>query len=140
MELAHKYSELIRYGIVGAGNTLFNFLLFWLLSAAVGIQYLIANILTWVMCVFLSFLANKYFVFRKNSGSGKGFVMEMMLFFGTRAATGAFDTLFLWIMVDALHVDKMISKIFSTVFVIIINYVTAKLFVFRKEKLKLGDA
>ena len=54
-------------------------------------------------------------------------------FFAGRIATGAFDTLFMIVAVDMLHLPNLVMKVASNVVVIILNYVISKLLVFRSS-------
>jgi len=127
--LARKHSEVIRYGIVGGLNTIFGLTLFWLLESVLGIQYLVANAVTWIVCIVLVFFANKYIVFKSNAKEKT--VVEMLKFFVFRIAAGLVEMELLYIMVDMVSAPVFLSKCIVTIITIILNYITSKLIVFR---------
>ena len=129
--LVYKYSELFRYGIVGGLNIVFSLALFWVLESHLRMHYLIANTVTWIVSVLLLFFANKFIVFKIVEKDK--LVVEMFLFFGTRAASGVIDMALLYALVDVFSFDTFLSKCIVLIAIIIVNYVTAKLIVFRKS-------
>jgi len=127
--LARKNSEVIRYGIVGGLNTIFGLSLFWLLESVLGIQYLVANAVTWILSNALVFFANKYIVFKSNAKDKT--LVEMLKFFVFRTAAGLVEMELLYVMVDVVGAPVFLSKCAVTIITIILNYITSKLLVFR---------
>jgi len=130
-KFVRQNSELIRYGIVGGLNTLFSLVFFWLLESVFRVQYLIANAVTWVVSVILVFFANKQIVFQDKSKDDTA--VKILLFFATRAVAGVLDMALLYILVDACHFIPFPSKCAVMLVVIVFNYITAKLIVFKKN-------
>jgi putative flippase GtrA len=63
MALGQHRKELIRFGIVGVGNTLIDFGVFWLLTHVFGLWLLVANTLGFAAAVLNSYILNKYWTF-----------------------------------------------------------------------------
>ena len=163
-ELFNKYREVIMYLIFGVATTLVNFIatfglqrLFKLsrIAAEIGkdsgkykILYLLANIIAWFIAVLFAFITNKKYVFESRTVGAKAYFTEMGKFFGARVATGvvenALPSLLMAIGLNQSLSVKIASKTISyegfwakaitAVFVIILNYVFSKLFVFRKKE------
>ena len=59
-------------------------------------------------------------------------IKECVSFFGFRVLSLLFDIGFMHVLVEMLHVHELVSKILSNIFVIILNYIFSKLFIFKK--------
>lgn len=58
----------------------------------------------------------------------------MTSFFGCRLFSGALDIGIFALFVKVFHVNDIVMKIITQVFVVIVNYFLSKLIVFRKKK------
>ena len=58
--------------------------------------------------------------------------MRYRLSFGARTATGIFDVVIMYIVVDVLSWNSTVWKLISNVLVIVINYIASKIVIFRK--------
>ena len=93
-------------------------------------DYLISNVLSWVLAVLFAYITNKIFVFESKS---KKNVKEITSFFFFRIISLVIEMIILYIFVDMLHIDDLITKIIAQVIVIVANYVFSKVFVFKKD-------
>ncbi len=151
--------EIILYIIFGAGTTLISmasYALFrvlfptaesvpaWLswiyeLTRNLGADgnTILPNVLSWICANIFAFITNRIIVFRSGK---KGFfvVLEALKFFASRLFTLACDILIMYLLVDLTGIRNFFyeaaAKIFSTVVVLVLNYILSKLFVFRKKK------
>lgn len=122
--------ETILYGIVGLGTSALNVILFqWLII--IGVNYKAANFWTLIIVKLLAYICNKNFVFCSKTANLLELLKEIGRFVVARGATMAIDYLGLIFMVEVLHFDKLISKCFITIGVIIINYFIGKKHVFK---------
>jgi putative flippase GtrA len=94
---------------------------------------LISNIVAWLASVIVAFLTNKPFVFRSYNWSLSVVVPEFVKFVNCRLLSGVLETAILWLTVDILSWNGTLWKLLTMVFVIVINYIGSKLFVFRKK-------
>lgn len=91
-------------------------------------NWLIAQVISFVLCVLFAFITNRVFVF-SNKGN---FWMDMVRFFGSRiVSTLAFEVAPMHILIDWMHVDDVIAKFVGAFLVTIANYFLSKFFVFR---------
>ena len=65
LNILNKYGEVIRYLVVGILTTVFSFLIYYLCSRVVKLDYKISIILSWFMTVIFAFFSNKIIVFYK---------------------------------------------------------------------------
>jgi len=69
-ELFKKHAQKIRFGIVGAGNTAFDFAVLFLL-VFLGVDKIVANYISTGVAFILSFFVNKSFTFKSKGGNVK---------------------------------------------------------------------
>ena len=132
-ELIQKNRDILLYLVFGVLTTLVNYIVYFP-CCYVGIPASVSNILAWVVSVLFAYLTNKPFVFRSKDWSMKTVVPEAARFFGCRIGSGALESSILFVTVDLLHWNSAVWKIFTSVLVVVLNYVGSKLLVFRKKK------
>lgn len=122
--------ELLNYIVCGVLTTLINILTYQILSMA-GVTTLIANGIAWLLSVLFAYITNRKYVFDSHSENR---IQECLKFYGSRISTGILDMAGMWILVDILHLNGMVSKIAMNVVVIVLNYIFSKLFVFKDKE------
>ena len=123
----NKSYEVLSYLFFGGCTTLVNIISFWLLRF-LKIELFTSNAIAWVLSVLFAFITNKLFVFQSKGNALK----EGISFFGFRLLSLAFDMGLMYLLINVLSWNELISKIITNVFVIIINYVFSKIFIFKK--------
>ena len=126
--------EMISYLIFGVLTTVVNLVVFQLCDAVLGIYYIAANVIAWIIAVIFAYVSNKLFVFESKSWELKLVVREVISFGSARILSLLFETGFIALTVEVMGMPKFISKIIASIFVVIINYVASKLFIFKKKK------
>lgn len=127
----HKNEELWNYLIVGALTTVVSIGSYSIFSKLLKINYLISNVLSWVVSVIFAYFTNRWFVF--HSKEKKKF-KEFMAFISSRLLTLLLDSGLMIVGVDYLKIDDLVTKILVQIVIVIANYVLSKLIVFKKEK------
>jgi len=127
-KLLVKYREQAAYLIVGAATTAINYIIYVLFLKVLHVHYIPSNIVAWVSAVTFAYFANGRWVYRSTSEG----LLEAGAFFASRLFSLGLETLILYLMVDLGRLNELISKIFVTVLVAIVNYLTG-LLVFRKK-------
>lgn len=133
MSLFNRYKEVILYLIFGGLTTLVNIVSYSLLADWLGIYYLAANAIAWVLSVLFAYLTNRSFVFESKS-RGSEALRELLLFFGCRLLSGVFDMACMYVCVDLIRMPGLAAKILSNVIVVILNYLFSKFLIFRGKK------
>lgn len=126
--------ETISYIIFGILTTAVDFIVYILCSKLLGINYLVANIISWVAAVIFAYVTNKIFVFKSKSYSLSTLVNEIPAFFSARIFSLIFSLVFIYMSVILLGINDIAAKIISCIFVIIINYVLSKFFIFNNDE------
>ena len=143
-QLAERYHELIVYAIFGTLATVVNIAVFFICTHILDVYYVTSNVIAWLISVIFAFFTNKVCVFKKSTFEWKSTTIEFTKFTAVRAISGAFETGSLWLIVDFLHGNKLITKVILSMVVVVCNYTLSKIYIFvekeeqshRKHKLK----
>lgn len=127
----NKYKEILLYLFFGGCTTLINIISFSLFRFF-NIELYLSNALAWILSVLFAFITNKYYVFNSKNKDLKKSLNELLSFFGFRLLSLIFDMGLMYLMIDVFGVSELFSKIISNIFVIIINFLFSKLFIFKK--------
>lgn len=122
--------ETISYLVVGVLTTVISIAVFALCYRKCKMSTILSNVISWVVAVSFAYVANKIFVFQSPSWELAVVTKEIVGFVSARLLTLGFDVAFVYITVDKLHWNDLISKFASNVVVMIVNYIASKLFIF----------
>ena len=135
-KLWKRYEEAMNYLFWGGVAFLLSMVLFYIFANRMGIYEQIANILSWIICVIFTYLTNRIFVFKSKTRGVKRIFKEFRDFVTARIMTLVMENAILFVMIDLLTINNMISKLTGQFVVIVSNYILSKLWIFRKEKKK----
>ena len=130
--------ETVSYFIAGILTTLVDYLVFALVNEFLKRQALVrdpavfAAAAGWAAAVAFAFAVNKLAVFRSFDLSPGVLAREAAAFVGARAVSGLITVAFIWLTVSVLGWNEYLSKVLSSVFSLVFNYVASKLFIFKK--------
>ncbi len=127
----NKYRQAIIYLFFGAVSTVVNILTFWLCNYIFGINYQISNVISWVLAVLCAYITNKLWVFESRGKSKKENVGEAALFYFFRIVSLGIEMGIMYIMIDMMDLNVMLSKIVANVISIIANFFFSKLIIFK---------
>lgn len=127
-----KKPEVLRYLIFGVLATIVSMFTYWLAIKA-GLDYKIAQALSWVFAVSFAFVTNKIFVFESKTSTLSQGLKEFCSFILARVISGVVETVVLIVTVEFMNMDEMIAKLITQVIVVILNYIFSKWFVFKKK-------
>lgn len=126
----HKNEELWNYLIVGALTTVVSIASYALFAKSLNINYIISNILSWVLSVLFAYFTNRWFVFHSKN---KEVLKEFVSFTSSRVLTLILDTLLMILFVKAIKMDDLVAKILVQIVILVTNYIMSKLIVFKKQ-------
>ncbi|WP_455684060.1 GtrA family protein [Thomasclavelia sp.] len=121
-----ELKELISYIFVGGCTTAVNFIIYWFFIKMLHQGWLVANIISWVGAVIFAFWANKRYVFKSINESRQ----EAYQFFILRLGTLLVESILLFIFIQLLGVNEMLSKIVVSLITVISNYSLCKFKIF----------
>lgn len=127
----NKYREVLLYLFFGGCTTLVNIVSFFLLRLF-NLSLYPSNVLAWLLAVLFAYLTNKLFVFESKGKSKKEVTKECLSFFGFRLLSLVFDMGIMYLLINILSWNELLAKVLSNIFVIIVNYLFSKLFIFKK--------
>ncbi len=122
--------EIILYLIFGVLTTIIG-IGGYALFLKLGLHYVAATTLSWILAVIFAYVTNRQYVFGSEAHTVKMRLREISAFFASRAGTWLMETLGLILLIDGLSMDDMFSKYVMSVFVVIMNYILSKVFVFK---------
>ena len=131
--LEKKYWDIITYLFFGVLTTLVNYLVYLPCYNLLGLSATVSNVIAWAVAVAFAFLTNKPFVFQSHDWSRKTVLPELVSFVSCRIGSGALETVILLIACDILGWNANLWKLVTSVLVVILNYISSKLVVFRKK-------
>lgn len=130
--LIRKYYDILVYLFFGVLTTVVNYIVYLPCYNLLHLSAAASNAIAWVAAVAFAYLTNKPFVFKSYDWSAKTVVPELTKFVGSRIASGALETVIIFVTVDLLLWDGNIMKLVTSVLVVVMNYVASKLLVFKK--------
>lgn len=128
-----KYEEGINYLIFGFLAFVLNFVLYYVFWEVMGLHYLVATALSWLLTVVFAYWTNRTFVFKSKNQGLKALWEEFAAFIGARIATWVLEMVLMYVMVDWANLNELISKIVCQVIVILANYFLSKLWIFKEK-------
>ena len=133
LEMIKKYKETILYLIFGVLSTVVNIVTYVFFGRVVGLNYLVANLIAWIMAVFFAYITNKFWVFGSKEIKFNYVLKEISSFVGCRLFSGGIEMLIMFIMISVLNINDFVVKIVTNVIVVILNYIFSKLVIFRNN-------
>ena len=127
-DIYRKHKQLLLYLVFGFLTTLISIGTFALFEEALGIDPLIANIVSWTLAVLFAFVTNRSFVFEAEGG----LLTQLARFYLARVATLLLEEGIIFVFVTRLCFDALLIKTLAQIIVIILNFVISKIFVFKK--------
>lgn len=126
-------TQTILYVIFGMLTTIVNLISYYFFSNIMSINYLISNMISWIISVLFAYITNKFYVFNSKDTSKDIIIKEFIKFVNCRLTSGIIEMILLFLLVDMLAVNDIISKLVIGVIVVILNFIFSKLFVFKKQ-------
>lgn len=124
--------ETISYVIFGILTTIVNLISYYFFSSIININYLISNTISWIISVVFAYITNKFYVFNSKDKRKDVMVKEFIKFVNCRLTSGVIEILLLFLLVDMMKVNDIISKLAIGVIVVVLNFIFSKIFVFQK--------
>ena len=122
--------ELTNYIIFGILTTIINIAIYLFLTSLFHINYIISNIIAWVLSVIFAYVTNRKLVFESENNN---IFKERFLFYSSRILTVIIDTALMILFIDILSFENTFSKIVVAIIVIILNYLLSKILVFNNN-------
>ncbi len=127
--------ETFSYLFIGVLTTIVNYITYVICQTLLLKNYQLSTIISWIVAVMFAFYPNKIFVYKNNLNNYNviNLLKEFSSFTLSRLFSGLCEFIFMIILVDFIGLNDYLSKVIVSIFVIITNYLTGKLFVFKKS-------
>lgn len=117
--------KFLKFGAVGIVNTLITIGSFTLF-VYLGVNYILANFMAYILGMINSFFLNKNWVFQTKTNH----ISIVIKFIFVNLITLGINTLFLYVLVQFIHLHASVAQLISTSFGLVINYVLNKKWTF----------
>lgn len=120
--------QFVKFGLVGVSNVVVALSIYYLFLY-LGMHYIFANTIGYVVSVFNSYVWNSRFVFKHDHREKTSKIIKTYLAYG---ATYCVNSFCLWLFVDILNISNTLAPILVLFIVIPINYIMNKCWVYKK--------
>ncbi|MGE5628773.1 MAG: GtrA family protein [Solirubrobacterales bacterium] len=124
-----KLKHLSRFTLVGAANTLLDFIVFTIVSGVFGVGYLVSQVTGYGFGIMNSFILNRNWTFRKKNRSKKQ-ISEFIQFLFVNLITLGITLTAMRFMVQSMELNIYVSKIMVTFIAQISNFILYKFWIF----------
>lgn len=134
--------QFVKFGFVGLSNTLLGYIIyiitiFSLKPLHFPYDYIIGNIVSFILSVLWSFIWNSRFVFTVEVGQKRNPILALLKTYLSYAFTGLFlNNILSFVWVDVLGVPKVIAPLINLFITVPLNFVINKFWAFRTHKAK----
>lgn len=128
--LYNKFHHLILYGVIGSFSSGLDFVIYTLLVQFVGLQYIIANCISVLGGITTSFVLNRNYNFKVKDHAKRRF----SIFLTVGLCGLVMSNIILYLCIDVLEMDKLISKLLSIVLVVFFQFLVNKYLTFKPVK------
>lgn len=122
-----RYRNLILYGIIGSCSSGLDFLLYTLFVKVFLWHYLFSNCISVLAGIATSFTLNRAYNFKVKDQT----IRRMTIFFMVGLCGMVMSNLILYICIDCLEMNNIVSKILSIVFVVLGQFLFNKYITFK---------
>lgn len=139
-QLIEKFltKEILLYLIFGGLTTVIDFAVFYLSYNYLHIDEMIANVIAWCAAVVFAYVTNRIWVFESKETTKQGILKEMGMFLSARLMSLGIAELIVLFIMKLLGFDSklgsIVTKIISSIVVIIFNYFASKLVIFKDKE------
>lgn len=128
-----KYKSILLYLVFGVCTTIINIFVYYICDRIFYTDTVTSTVIAWFFAVLFAYGTNRKWVFESNLNHVSEILKEGVSFFSCRLITGLLDLLIMYVCVDILLLNGLVIKIISNVFVIVVNYISSKILIFKKS-------
>ena len=125
-------AQIFKFFIVGVVATIIDFIIYYICYNKINLDPLIANIISFSISVIYNYIASVKWVFDTDKNKNK---KVLFIEFISLSILGLLLTeLLLFIFINKLSFNEMVSKIIATIVTMVFNFITRKIFIENKNK------
>ena len=126
----NKFRHLILYGIIGSFAAGLDFLIYTVLVQLAGIPYLVANCISVLGGITTSFILNRNYNFKVKDHATRRF----SIFLTVGLCGLVLSNIILYVCIDVLSIDKLVSKLLSIVLVVFFQFLVNRYLTFKPSE------
>lgn len=141
-EIFKAFMQFVRFGLVGVSNVVISYLVY---AAAlfviqdtgliVSFDYLVAQVISFLLSVLWSFYWNHKFVFNQGDNFMRNWFVSLLKAYASYAFTGlVLNGLLSMLLIELLHMNKFIAPVINLFICIPLNFILNKYWTFRGMK------
>ena len=131
--------QFVKFGMVGLSNTIISYSVYAALTY-IGVYYVAANVIAFVVSVLNSFFWNNKYVFKKTDTEKRNPWWTLAKTFLAYGGTGLLlANALLVLFVEKMGISKYIAPILTLVLTIPLNFIINKFWSFRTKKIKSSE-
>lgn len=129
-----RNEEFIKYSLVSLICTLILYILFFITEIITKGNYIISNFISYTISFTILYIWDKK-IFKSKLVRKKDRINQAIIFIIIRIIGFPVDSFILHLLISKFKMNNMTAKVFASLIMFIYNYITNKLFVFKKNKL-----
>ena len=130
--LVKTFWQFIKFGMVGASNTLISLVIYYI-GLYLNVHYVLSNVLGFIAGTLNAYYWNNKYVFKKEVGEERSTAKSVTKVFISYGISLGLSTVLLVLWVDVLHISERIAPLLNLCVTIPLNFVMNKFWAFRAE-------
>lgn len=119
-----------RYTISGIVNNIIYYFIYISLLKIIKVNYLFAMTVAYAFSIISGYLLNSKYAFQYKTSN----VTKFLEYSGLYISTYVLNFIFLYVFVDIVAVEPLLSQLISTVLIAITNFIVLKNLIFKKKE------
>lgn len=140
-----NFLQFVKFCMVGVTNTVIGYLIYIIVVLLlrplhVRWDYVVGNLMEYLLSVLWSFFLNERFVFTLKEGQQRSPWKALLKSYATYGFTGiVLNNVFAYLWIDILGMSKYIAPILNLLASVPINFLLSKLWAFRANKMEVRE-
>ncbi len=128
------FEQFFSFGVIGLINTVLNLLIYWG-CVAIGLHYLLANAIGFLITVAISYVLNNAFTFRNGGKKPEWSLRTLGKAYASYFMTCiVINSILLWFWTDLIGVNVNLGPLLNIFITVPLNFLMNKFWVYGKKK------
>lgn len=133
------FFQFVKFGVVGLSNTLIGYVVYSM-CVWMGMHYLLANLIGFIVSVLNAFYWSDRFVFKKQEGEQRNTWLTLIKTVLAYASTGiVLNSLLLWLFIDKMAMSEYVAPLVILLITVPTNFILNKFWSFKTKKIDEKD-
>lgn len=129
MKIPKSSIQFALYFLVGAGATAVEWVVFYLLNGLLGMHYAVSTTLAFAVSTLANWSGGRILLFHK--GDARGLLHELISIYTVSILGLLANLLIMWITIEKMYIQDMLSKMIATGIVFIGNFLVRKFWIYK---------